>query len=187
MADDHAKLVILSRDGVINEPLPEHIKTAEEWVPIAGSLEAIARLNHAGYSVVVATNQPGIGSGLFGISALNAVHGKLRQELARVGGHVDAIFFCPHIERDGCDCRKPKPGLLQEIETRYGQSINGVPLVGCSPEDADAALACGAQPIMVGDRTRRQWLDDRTDLASLPIFEDLATATCFLLDTARDA
>lgn len=187
MADERANLVIVSRDGVINQPSPDHIKTTEEWVPIPGSLEAIARLNHAGFSVVVATNQPGIGAGLFDISALNAVHGKLRQELARVGGHVDAIFFCPHIERDECDCRKPNPGLLREIETRYGQSITGVPAVGCSPEDADAALSCGAQPILVGDRSRQQWLDDRPDLASLPIFEDLATATCFLLDATRDA
>jgi D-glycero-D-manno-heptose 1,7-bisphosphate phosphatase len=187
VADESANLVILSRDGVINQPSPDHIKTAEEWVPIPGSLEAIARLNHAGFSVVVATNQPGIGAGLFGISALNAVHDRFRQELARVGGHVDAIFFCPHIERDGCDCRKPRPGLLREIETRYGQPITGVPVIGCSPEDADAALACGTQPILVGDRRRWQWLDDRPDLVSFPTFEDLATATCFLLDSARNA
>ncbi len=107
------KLIILDRDGVINHDSDQFIKSPEEWKPIPGSLEAIARLNQAGYRVVVATNQSGIGRGLFDMDTLNAIHDKMHKALAQVGGRIDAIFFCPHTNADNCDCRKPKPGMLQ--------------------------------------------------------------------------
>lgn len=187
MAEDSAHLVILARDGVVNKALAGHVRTPDDWVPIPGSLESIARLNHAGFSVVVATNQSGIGEGLFGISELNAIHNKFRQALARVGGHVDAIFFCPHAAREHCGCRKPAPGLLREIEKRYRQSIAGVPVIGSTAQDADAALAAAARPIMLSGRDGGTYPEDRADLRTVPCFEDLATATCYLLDPSASA
>ena len=109
------KLIVLDRDGVINHDSEQFIKSPDEWRPIAGSLEAIARLNHAGYRVVVATNQSGVGRGLFDMGTLNAIHDKMHRALAQVGGRIDAVFYCPHTADTGCDCRKPKPGLLQGI------------------------------------------------------------------------
>lgn len=143
------KLVILDRDGVINYDSDQFIKNPEEWKPIPGSLEAIARMNQAGYRVVVATNQSGIGRGLFDMPTLNAIHDKLHKSLALVGGRIDAIFFCPHTNESQCDCRKPKSGLLREIATRYGISLAGVPAVGDSLRDLQAAARLGASPCLV--------------------------------------
>lgn len=152
------KLIILDRDGVINYDSDQFIKSPEEWRPIPGSLEAIARLNQAGYRVVVATNQSGIGRGLFDMPTLNAIHDKMHKSLALVGGRLDAIFFCPHTSESACACRKPKSGMLEEIATRYGVSLHGVPAVGDSLRDLQAAAAVGAQPYLVltgkGEKTR---------------------------------
>jgi D-glycero-D-manno-heptose 1,7-bisphosphate phosphatase len=112
------KLVILDRDGVINHDSDQYIKSPDEWRPIPGSLAAIARLNQAGYRVVVATNQSGVGRGLFETDTLLAIHDKMLKALTQVGGRIDAIFFCPHTNVDKCDCRKPKPGLFKEIAGR---------------------------------------------------------------------
>jgi len=143
------KLIILDRDGVINFDSDQFIKSPEEWKPIPGSLEAIARLNQAGYRVAVATNQSGIGRGLFDMPTLNAIHDKMHKSLAQVGGRVDAIFFCPHTNESNCECRKPKSGMIEEIATRFGVSLKGVPAVGDSLRDLEAAGRLGAQPYLV--------------------------------------
>ncbi len=143
------KLVILDRDGTINHEREDYIKSPEEWVPLPGALEAIARLNHAGWHVVVATNQSGIGRGLFDMVALNAMHAKMNQMLAKVGGRVEAVFFCPHTPEDHCTCRKPMPGLFQMIGQRFGRSLEGVPMVGDLPRDVLAAQSVGCEPHLV--------------------------------------
>ncbi|GAB4121574.1 MAG: D-glycero-beta-D-manno-heptose 1,7-bisphosphate 7-phosphatase [Sideroxydans sp.] len=143
------KLIILDRDGVINYDSDQFIKSPEEWRPLPGSLEAIARLNQAGYRVVVATNQSGIGRGLFDMATLNAIHDKMHKSLALMGGRLDAIFFCPHTSESNCTCRKPKSGMLEEIGARYGVTLHGVPAVGDSLRDLEAAAHVGAQPYLV--------------------------------------
>lgn len=151
-------LVILDRDGVINFDSDQFIKSPEEWKPIPGSLEAIARLNQADYRVVVATNQSGIGRGLFDMAMLNAIHDKMHKACAQVGARIDAVFFCPHTSEHQCACRKPKPGMLEEIAARYGVSLAGVPVVGDSLRDLQPAAALGAQPYLVltgkGEKTQ---------------------------------
>lgn len=143
------KLVILDRDGTINEDRDDFVKAPEEWVPIPGALEAIARLNHAGWHAVVASNQSGIGRGLFDMAALNAIHLKMGQLLARHGGRIDAVFFCPHAPEDRCDCRKPLPGLFHQIGQRYGVPLRDVPVVGDVLRDLQAGAAAGCQPHLV--------------------------------------
>jgi D-glycero-D-manno-heptose 1,7-bisphosphate phosphatase len=144
------KLIILDRDGVINYDSEQFIKSPEEWKPIPGSLEAIARLNQDGYRVVVATNQSGIGRGLFDMTMLNAIHDKMHKACALVGARIDAVFFCPHAAEANCQCRKPKPGMLEEIAARYNLShLRGVPAVGDSLRDLQPAAAMGAQPFLV--------------------------------------
>ena len=149
--------IILDRDGVINEDSDEYIKSAEEWQPIAGSIQAIARLNHAGYRVVIATNQSGVGRGLFDIDMLGQIHEKMCLQLQEAGASVEAIFYCPHTPEDECDCRKPKPGLFLDIEQRLSKSLVGIYAVGDSLRDIEAAQAAGATPILVktgkGERT----------------------------------
>jgi D-glycero-D-manno-heptose 1,7-bisphosphate phosphatase len=143
------KLVILDRDGVINVDSEQFIKRPEEWKPIPGSLEAIARLNHAGFRVVVASNQSGVGRGLFDMGALNAINDKMYRALAQVGGRIDALFYCPHAAEANCECRKPRPGLFLDIAQRFNVDLEGVPAVGDSPRDLQAAVTVGAQPILV--------------------------------------
>ncbi len=143
------KLVILDRDGTINEDSADYVKSPSEWQPLPGALEAIARLNHAGWHVVVATNQSGLGRGLFDVASLNAMHAKMHSMLAAVGGRVDAIFYCPHAPDEACRCRKPEPGLFEQIGERYGLELRGVPAVGDSPRDLIAGLAAGCDPHLV--------------------------------------
>lgn len=145
----HLKLVILDRDGTINQASEEFVKSPEEWHPLPGALEAISRLNHAGFHVVLATNQSGLGRGLFDMAALNAVHAHMLKALASLGGRIDAIFYCPHAPDEGCTCRKPAPGLLHQIEARYGVSLNGVPYVGDSLRDMQAAQSAQCAPHLV--------------------------------------
>ncbi len=137
------KFVILDRDGVINVDSDAYIKSPDEWIPIPGSLEAIARLNQAGYHVVIATNQSGIGRGLFDMATLNAMHVKMNRAVAAVGGRIDAIFFCPHTSEDQCECRKPKPGLLQMIVERFEIDPAATPVVGDALRDLQAGAALG--------------------------------------------
>jgi D-glycero-D-manno-heptose 1,7-bisphosphate phosphatase len=174
-------LVILDRDGVINYDSDEYIKSPAEWRPIPGSLEAIARLNRAGYRVVVATNQSGVGRGLFDIETLNAVHARMRAHLTEVGGSIDAIFFCPHRPQDDCACRKPRPGMLREIAARLRVTLEGVPAIGDSWRDVDAARAAGARPILVRTGKGEQALAERAPPPDLPVYDDLAAAVADLL------
>jgi len=143
------KIVILDRDGTINADSDDYIKTADEWQPLPGALEAIARLNHAGWHVVLASNQSGLGRGLFDMAALNAMHAKLIKLLAAKGGRVDAIFFCPHSPDEGCNCRKPLPGLFEQIAERYGMALDGVHAVGDTLRDLIAAVGVGCVPHLV--------------------------------------
>jgi D-glycero-D-manno-heptose 1,7-bisphosphate phosphatase len=170
------KLVILDRDGVINQDSDQFIKNTSEWKQIPGSLNAIARLNHAGYRVVIASNQSGIGRGLFDMGAVNAINEKMYRALAQVGGRIDALFYCPHAADANCECRKPKPGMFIDIAQRFHVDLAGVPAIGDSLRDLQAAAAAGAQPMLVltgkGARTEAAGgLPNGT-----PVFKDLAEA-----------
>jgi D-glycero-D-manno-heptose 1,7-bisphosphate phosphatase len=146
------KLCILDRDGTINVDSTDYIKSPSEWRPLPGALEAIAKLNHAGWHVVVATNQSGLGRGLFDVAALNAMHAKMHSMLAAVGGRVDAIFYCPHTPDDNCRCRKPDSGLFEQISERFGMDLRGVPAVGDSHRDlmAGVAVGCASHLVLTG-------------------------------------
>ena len=152
------KLIILDRDGVINFDSAQFIKSPAEWKPIPGSLEAIAKLNQAGWRVVVATNQSGVGRGLFDMDTLNAIHDKMHKAVQAAGGRIDAIFYCPHTADSKCDCRKPKPGMFERIGMVFNANLKGVPAVGDSLRDLQAAAAVGAQPYLVltgkGEKTQ---------------------------------
>lgn len=143
------KLVILDRDGVINQDSATFIKSPNEWVPIPGSLEAIVALNQAGYRVVVATNQSGIARGLFDMVTLNAIHDKMHRALAQMGGRIDALFYCPHAADDHCDCRKPKTGMIEEIARRFSIELHQVFGVGDAMRDLQAFSNAGCKPILV--------------------------------------
>ena len=143
------KLVILYRDGTINQDSDDYIKAPEEWIPLPGALEAIARLNHAGWQVVVASNQSGLGRGLFDMATLNAMHAKMNKLLSTVGGRIDAVFFCPHGPEDKCPCRKPLPGLFEQIGERLGMDLKGTHVVGDSLRDLQAGVAVGCTPHLV--------------------------------------
>lgn len=179
------KIIILDRDGVINEDSDSYIKSPEEWVPIPGSLEAIAQLNKAGYQVVVATNQSGIGRNLFDVDTLYAIHQKMHQMLSACGGHIEALFFCPHTPGQHCRCRKPLPGLFEEISQRFGVELNGVPCVGDSLRDIEAALAVKAQPMLVRTGKGMRTLAAGTLPEEIPIFDDLAEVTNTLIKKER--
>ncbi len=149
------KLIILDRDGTINLDRDDFVKSADEWVPLPNALEAIAKLNQAGYTIAVATNQSGIGRGLYDMAALNAMHDKMHRLLREAGGRVDAIFFCPHNPESGveaCNCRKPLPGLFEQIRDRYGVDMTTVPTVGDTLRDlqAGAALGCPTHLVCTG-------------------------------------
>jgi len=174
------KLVVLDRDGVINLDSDQYIKSPEEWTPIPGSLEAIARLTQAGFRVVVATNQSGLGRGLFDMATLNAMHNKMHKAVNQLGGRIDAVFFCPHAQDAGCACRKPQPGMLLEIAERYKLALADVPVIGDSLRDLQAASAAGARPVLVltgkGEKTLRAGgLPEGTE-----IHKDLAAAAMAL-------
>ena len=159
------KLIILGRDGILNEFREDHIKAPEEWVAVPGALEAVSRLNHAGWHVVVATNQSGIGRGMIDMAAVNAVHAHMMRSLQGFGGRIDAVFFCPHTPEDDCDCRKPLPGMVLDIGRRYGVDLRQVPMVGDTLRDLQAAQAAGCEPHLV--RCGRAALLDAGELAEL--------------------
>jgi D-glycero-D-manno-heptose 1,7-bisphosphate phosphatase len=174
-------LIILDRDGVINHDSDEFIKNPAEWEPIEGSLEAIARLNYAGYRVVVITNQSGIARGLLDVETLNRIHSKMRRMLAQVGGKIEAIFFCPHSAEDDCDCRKPHHGSFIALQNRLRVNLDNVPAIGDSLRDLQAAIAAGARPILVktgkGDKTLAQGIPEGVE-----VYDDLASAVNALLE-----
>ena len=178
------KLIILDRDGVINFDSENYIKSPAEWRPIPGSIEAIARLNQGGYRVAVASNQSGIGRGLFDMATLNAINDKMMELVFRQGGRIDALFFCPHTAVENCGCRKPRTGMFEEIAARFHTELKGVPCVGDSLKDLQAADAVGGQPILVlsgkGERTKADGGLPRKTLT----FADLAEATRHLIAQA---
>ena len=175
------RLVILDRDGVINEERNDFIRTADQWLPLPGSLEAIARLRRAGFSVAVATNQSGVGRGLMSLGALDAIHARLRRSAQEAGGDLAGIFYCPHTPDDSCECRKPRPGLLTQIEATLGLRVAGQYMVGDSLRDLQAARAAGALPALVrtgyGRATEQQLGGQHT----APVFDDLAAFADWLI------
>jgi D-glycero-D-manno-heptose 1,7-bisphosphate phosphatase len=170
------QLIILDRDGVINEDSDDYIKTPEEWQPIPDSLEAIARLHRAGWRVVVATNQAGVARGLFDLDTLMRIHEKMHRAVRETGGLIDAVFFCPHGPDDNCACRKPKPGLFHDIARRLRIELNGVPAIGDSLHDLQAARAAGALPLLVKTGKGSQTLAHPVIDADVPVFNNLASA-----------
>ena len=171
--------MILDRDGVINRDSSEFIKSSDEWIPLPGSLEAIARLSKAGFTVAVASNQSGLARGLFDRRALRSMHRKLRRLVAAHGGRVDRIEVCPHGPGDGCRCRKPAPGLYERLARRYGTSLEGTPAIGDSLRDLEAAAAAGATPMLVRTGNgRRTEASLPPAFRGTPVFDDLgAVAT----------
>jgi D-glycero-D-manno-heptose 1,7-bisphosphate phosphatase len=174
------KLVILDRDGVINHDSAQFIKSPDEWRPIPGSLEAIARLTQAGYHVVVATNQSGLGRGLFDMATLNAIHEKMHRAVVQAGGRIDAIFYCPHTADSTCECRKPRPGMLKEIALRFHVALEGTPAIGDGLRDLQAAASVGAQPMLVLTGKGVKTLADGGLPQGTQVFSDLAVAAASL-------
>jgi len=186
------RLVILGRDGTLNRYRDDHVKSPDELDPLPGALEAVARLNQAGWHTVLATNQPGIGRGLLDMQAVNAVHQRLNQLLQAKGGRLDAAFFCPHTPEDGCQCRKPLPGLLREIGERFGAVLSEVHMVGASLRDLQTAQAAGCVPHLVrGDRLaalgEAQLQEVLTQVPGARVHDDLAAFADALLGGAAGA
>ena len=180
MRHGEARLVVLDRDGTINRESSDYVKSATEWRALPGSLEAIAALCHAGWTVTVATNQSGIGRDLFSVTDLHAMHARMARELAALGGEISGVFFCPHTPDDHCDCRKPLPGMLHAIADRFGVSLGDVPVIGDSQRDMHAAIAAGARPMLV--RTGNGELALRHFKAGeVEVYDDLAAAAAVLL------
>ncbi|MEL7186723.1 MAG: D-glycero-beta-D-manno-heptose 1,7-bisphosphate 7-phosphatase [Pseudomonadota bacterium] len=176
-------LIILDRDGVINRDSKAFVKSADEWQPLPGSIEAIASLSKAGYTVTVASNQSGLARGLFDRRALRAMHRKLRRLVAAAGGRVDRIVVCPHAPDDGCRCRKPNPGLIERLLKHYGVDSKGVPVVGDSLRDLQAAQAADATPILVRTGNGRKTAASLPqDLNAVPVYDDLRAAATALLE-----
>lgn len=181
------KLVILGRDGILNQFRDDHVKAPAEWLPIPGALEAVARLNHAGWHAVVATNQAGIGRGMIDMASLNAVHVHMMKLLAAHGGRIDAVFFCPHTPQEQCDCRKPLPGMMRQIAQRYGVDLADVPMVCDNERDLLAAQAAGCPPHLVrsgraavaGEAQVEAWC---AQVPGTRVHADLAAFTVALLD-----
>jgi D-glycero-D-manno-heptose 1,7-bisphosphate phosphatase len=176
------KLIILDRDGVINFDSDQFIKSPDEWKPIPGSLEAIARLSREGWRVVVATNQSGLARGLFEMATLNAIHAKMHKAVGLAGGRIEAVFYCPHSAEMECSCRKPKPGLFEEIATRYGRDLRDVPAVGDSLRDLLAAASMGARPLLVKTGKGRKTLAAGGLPEDTPVFDDLMAVVEYLLN-----
>lgn len=182
------KLVILDRDGTINYDSDVYVKSPEEWIPLPGALEAIARLNHAGWHTVVASNQSGLGRGLYDVASLNAIHIKMHKALAALGGRIDAVFYCPHTPDEGCLCRKPLPGLFEQIAERFGVDLRMAHAVGDTPRDLAAAAAVGCQPHLVltgkAESLRGQPLPPNEYPAHTVVHQDLAAFADWLIARA---
>lgn len=177
-------LVMIDRDGVINEDSTEFVKSVAEWRPITGSLEAIAALHRAGWRVAVVTNQSGIGRGLYDEATLAKIHAHMRERVRVAGGELAGIYYCPHLPDDGCDCRKPQPGMFRALERELGLSVAGAPYIGDRLSDVAAAEAVGARPILVrtGSGAATEAL---LGARRVPVFDDLAAAARSLLGEAR--
>lgn len=181
-------LIILDRDGVINEDSEDYIRGLADWYPIAGSIQAMADLSRAGYRLAIASNQSGLGRGYFGLDELEAIHAELRRQVEALGGRIDGIFYCPHTPADNCGCRKPATGLLTAIERELGVSPRGAPFIGDSLRDLQAASAFGCVPILVrtgkGRAAELALQSDNCDInnpGDIPVYDDLACAARALL------
>lgn len=168
------KLVILDRDGTVNYDSEEHVRSPNDWRPIEGSLEAIARLTQAGYRIVVATNQSGIARGYFDTATLIAIHDTVQRAAMQAGGRIDAFFFCPHAADSACACRKPQPGMLLEVARRFNVSLADTYMVGDAHRDVAAAAAAGARPVLVLTGRGRRTLEEGGLPAGTEVFENLA-------------
>ncbi len=173
------KLVVLDRDGTINRDSAAYIKSPDEWIPLPGSAEAIARLNRAGFTVAVASNQSGLARGLFDEATLAKIHAKMHAVVGAAGGEIDRVVWCPHHPDAGCDCRKPRPGLLHRLATDYGIGLEGVPVVGDSARDLEAARAVGARPVLVRTGNGRRTEAEGT-AGDAEVYDDLAAAAAAL-------
>lgn len=169
-----ARMVILDRDGVINQDADDYIKSADEWIPIPGSLEAISRLKKAGYLVTVASNQSGISRGLFGEDDLQKIHLKMEQQLAMRGAKFDGIFYCPHGPSDNCICRKPKPGLLLQIAKAFDINLSETQFVGDNISDIKAAEMANARSILVRTGKGEYVMEHHPEAINVPVYDDLA-------------
>lgn len=175
------KILVLDRDGVINADSPDYIKSPAEWRPLPGSIEAIARATAAGFTVAVASNQSGVGRGLFDLDTLSAIHDTMIEAVEDAGGRIDLIVFCPHHPDEHCECRKPKAGLLRRIESELGASLSGQWVIGDSARDLAAARAVDAVPVLV--RTGNGMAAEReNDDPDLKVFDDLEDAVDALLE-----
>ena len=184
------RLVILGRDGILNVYRDDHVKSPDEWEPIPNALEAVARLNHAGWHTVVATNQSGIGRGMIDMASINTVHQRMMQRLAEAGGRLDAVFFCPHTPEDDCDCRKPRPGLMKQIAQRYGIELRTVPMVADTLRDLQAAHAAGCEPHLVrtgraAALTDKQVVEIVQQVPMTEVHDSLSEFVDFLLERAH--
>lgn len=169
------KLVVLDRDGTINRDSAAYIKSPEEWIPLPGSAEAIARLNRAGFTVAIASNQSGLARGLFDEAALAKIHAKMHAVVRGAGGEIDRIEWCPHHPEDGCTCRKPRPGLLHRLAEHYGIGLEGVPVIGDSVRDLEAARAVGGRPMLVRTGNGRR-TEAEGSAGDAEVYDDLAAA-----------
>ena len=184
------KLLILDRDGTLNRSRDDYVASPEEWEPLPGALEAVARLNQGGWHVVLATNQSGIGRSLFGMAALNDIHAKMHRQLAAVGARVDAVFFCPHTEEDACDCRKPAPGLFHQISARFGVPVEKLPAAGNALRHVQAAAAagCPAHLLLTGkSEYLRERLGKGLDVGDSVLATELPPGTRIHLDLSAFA
>lgn len=166
-------LIILDRDGVINFESHEYVKSPDEWIPIPGSLEAIARLTQAGHHVVVATNQSGVGRGHYSLDTMHRIHDKMHDLLAELGGKIEEVYYCPHHPDDGCDCRKPEPGMLLEIKNKYPDEFGAAIFVGDSLRDIQAAQTAGCLAALVKTGNGEQTIKTGEGLKDIPIYNDL--------------
>ncbi|MCP4493558.1 MAG: D-glycero-beta-D-manno-heptose 1,7-bisphosphate 7-phosphatase [Gammaproteobacteria bacterium] len=169
-----ARMVILDRDGVINQDSDDYIKSADEWTPLPGALEAISRLKKAGYLVTVASNQAGIAHGLFSEDDLDKIHDKMKQQLATRGTTIDGIYYCPHGQRDSCICRKPKPGMLLQIAQKYKIDLTETPFVGDNLSDINAAKMANAKPVLVRTGKGEYVMQNLDEAVNVPVYDDLA-------------
>lgn len=181
-------LVILDRDGVINQDSDDYVRGPADWQPIPGSIEAICALSRGGYQVVIATNQSGLGRGYFGLDELEAIHQLLRQQVEDSGGEIAGIFYCPHLPEDNCQCRKPRTGLLAAVEAELGESTRDAWFIGDSLRDLQAACAFGCRAVLVetgnGPDTRKALASNPPGLDSadtIPVYRDLLEASQALL------
>lgn len=180
------RVVVLDRDGVINRESPDFIRSPAEWIPLPGSVQAIADMTAAGFSVVVATNQSGVGRGLFTAKTLSAIHDRMTSTVEAAGGRLAGIFFCPHRPEDGCECRKPRAGLMRQIEARFGTSLRGQPLIGDSYRDLEAAWHVGARAILVRTGNGAATEGRLADSDEVTVFPDLAAAAAQLVSEIQE-